>query len=252
MSLAYSAVAVVVAGGALLTVLAVTTSEAPPGKQYATAVGAISPAARNAHRPADAHRAPVAQTQPPPVDEATVNRWAADGLRGFDADAAAERVEDRLLAGWLASHSHIDATWLAEHGMGAQAQRRLLALALSQGEASATKEVEGGLQVTAKPRAVDVVTGGSPLLTTERSLFASFALPEGYSADAVVVRWIDLDTRSVASVDRHPLSADASARQEVWMRPAQDWRAGHYRVEVFAADASLRPLAAGNYEIQPD
>jgi len=237
--------ALVLIGGAVLVTLALETTEALPVN--ALPQGTPGPTPAQPRWQAAAQAAPDGAGQPQPPGAVTLERWAADGLPIGTAAAIANRVDERTVAGWLADHSHMDAGWLAQHGMGPAAQRQLLALALAQGETPATREVDGQLKVTSQSQAT--VASDAALLTTERSLFAGFALPADYSADAVVVRWVDLDARTVASVDRHPLSADSQARQEVWMRPAQDWRAGRYRVEVFAADASLRPLAAGNYTI---
>jgi hypothetical protein len=204
-----------------------TTSNLPEARPIATGLEAV---------PTD---------KPATPEHARLRQAITTGLADEEIAALLASLDDaEVLA--MFNETYMDLRWMQEHGIDAAARRRLAALWLSNGPSAATAPVEGTIGF----RGGSSVAVAAPAVfnAEERYVHADFARPPGYRGDAIIVRWVDLDSRSVVSVDRHPIGA--AAAQEVWMRAAQDWKPGRYRVEVFGADAGLQPLAAASFTVQ--
>jgi hypothetical protein len=185
---------------------------------------------------------PVPAARP---DHKQLRDAANGGMTPQGIAALLATVDDAELAAALAGGTHMDRRWLQEHGIGPAAQRRLAALWAS----TAASPLPASLEGTLVFRGPDAPAGGHAAPSAQdRQIHAEFVLPAGYQADAVIVRWVDLDNRSVVSLDRHLIGAGPS--QDIWMRASGDWTPGHYRVEVFAADPGLQPLAGASLHLQ--
>ena len=143
------------------------------------------------------------------------------------------------------AETHMGMRWMQERGIDEAGQRRLAALWLSTSASTLPPGVEGTIAFRGQGTTPDRAAVPS---AQEHQINAAFSVPAGYRQDAVIVRWVDLENRSLVSLDRHIIAA--GEKQEIWMRASQDWKPGRYRVEVFAADAGLHPLAGANLNLQ--
>ncbi len=70
----------------------------------------------------------------------------------------------------------------------------------------------------------------------------------GADGDAVLVRWSMADSDSVIELSAQALPPAGQALP-LWRHEAAGWPPGRYRVEVLSADAQLRALAGGEFEV---
>ena len=82
-----------------------------------------------------------------------------------------------------------------------------------------------------------------------RAIYAVFPT-DSLPNDAVYVKWQRSDASEPLHLDRH--SVDPSRdRNYVWLEPGDGWSEGTYRVEVYAANEELTPLAVGRFGVVP-
>ena len=169
----------------------------------------------------------------------------ASGLAPEQIAALLDGLPLAELGALFEAETHMGMRWMQERGIDEAGQRRLAALWLSTSASTLPPAVEGTIAFRGQETAADPV---AVLTAQEHQINAAFSVPAGYRQDAVIVRWVDLENRSLVSLDRHIIAA--GEKQEIWMRASQDWKPGRYRVEVFAADAGLHPLAGANLNLQ--
>lgn len=246
--------AMLVSGGALLACLAAFVWVGGPGP--ASVPGEATPpvpgASAPTNVPAKSMLAPVALAkesprieQPPRPTLDQLRQAIASGLPPDRIAALLDGLPDPDLGALFEAETHITRRWMQERGIDAAGQRQLAALWLSTSATTLPPAVEGTIAFRGQAAAADRAAVPS---AQEHQVNAAFALPAGYAQDAVIVRWVDLDRRSVVSLDRHLVTA--GEQQEVWMRSSQDWKPGRYRVEIFAADAGLQPVAGASLDLQ--
>jgi hypothetical protein len=184
--------------------------------------------------------------------ERAVERLAQGARQGLTADDINRRLEDlppRALATFFERHTHISLQWLHDNGLPQELLSELYRLYALDGSTPKTAAVPAPLGLTryasgnAGPRYRNVF---ADINTT---IFLHYTVPDTYNADAVIVRWLDADNRSLVHLDRHYLTATVYEVQEAWIRRPKGWAPGEYRVEVFSADSALTPLAAADYRV---
>ncbi|MCC5859614.1 MAG: hypothetical protein JJT90_15760 [Ectothiorhodospiraceae bacterium] len=178
-------------------------------------------------------------------------RWAAaQGLSHDALDRLLDEVHPAALAAFFETTTHIDRTWLWENGLDETALRQLFRLYAGQGVTPGTEDAPApvGLSpVSVNQSQAWVYTDTFP--DNESTVFLHYQVPADYAADGVVIRWLDADNRSLVHVDRHSLNATPHERQEAWIRRPEGWAPGRYRIEIFALDATLTPIAATDYRV---
>ncbi len=178
-------------------------------------------------------------------------RWAAaQGLSHEALDRLLDEVHPAALAAFFETTTHIDRAWLWDNGLDETALRELFRLYAREGVTPGTEDAPApvGLSpVSVNQSASGAYTDAFP--DSESTIFLHYQVPADYAADGVVIRWLDADNRSLVHVDRHSLNATPHERQEAWIRRPEGWAPGRYRIEIFAVDATLTPIAATDYRV---
>lgn len=190
---------------------------------------------------------------------------ASQGLRmaltlGFEREEAlalAQGQDPAALQTFFAEHTHIDADWLHRTGLSPEILPELYARWAAGAWERERTSAPGDVLLSRFSPASD----GGPyraqhsFQSQDRAVFLHYSLPEHYQPDAVLVRWVRepadgrQPTDALQHFDRHHLTGDPQLRQEAWMRPAEGWDPGDYRVEIFSADAELQLLASQSYRV---
>jgi hypothetical protein len=152
----------------------------------------------------------------------------------------------------LWARSQLAEPWLEAHGFvpGTVALTRLHALLdgrnpLAPGAASPTTLAFGPTADSTSSAA-----GNPRLASQERYIQAALTGLAG-AGDSVIVRWYVPGQESVIELSAQPLPSNPQEALKLWRHSAEDWSPGHYRVEVVSADADLRLLASGEFEVVP-
>jgi|GEM_PF-1362495 len=180
------------------------------------------------------------------------------GFEREEALALARSQAPGVLLAFFAEHTHIDAEWLHRSGL----DPKLLPELYARWAAGARKQEHDSAPGDVLLSRFSPGSDGGPYRAQrsfqpqDRTVFLHYSLPEHYQPEAVLVRWIQAPddgrppSEALQHFDRHPLTGDPRLRQEAWMRPAEGWDPGDYRVEIFSADAELQLLASQSYRVE--
>lgn len=179
--------------------------------------------------------------------------WALNaGLSEEELTKWLEDVPLDTLARYFEQQTHITRDWLHKKGLDeAEALPRLAQIWGSRTPTPSTTDIpDDTIAFSTRSRnGGNIGTRVDQLFETDRYIYLNYEVPGDYPQDAVIVRWVDMDSGSIAHLDRHRLSATPAETQEAWYRPAGHWAVGRYRVEIFGVDPQLTPIAATTFEI---
>lgn len=178
-------------------------------------------------------------------------RWAAaKGLPPEAVDRILEGIHPSALATFFEERTHMDRAWLQRNGLDEGVLPELFRMYVGSGMTPGTEQAPEPVGLSTYALSHGNVGVYSDVFADKNStVFLHYTVPPDYQADAVIIRWVETDNRSLVHVDRHYTNATPHERQEAWIRQPEGWAPGQYRVEIFAADAELTPLAATDYRV---
>jgi len=118
--------------------------------------------------------------------------------------------------------------------------------AVLQPELTSSSSVRHGIRFGTTVDEATVDQGAPFFQTNANMIYAEFSTREN-SSPHVIVRWTHLDTRQVLVFEKQLVVPYADSTF-VWFQQPQ-WQEGRYRVDVFAEQAELQPLASGSFQV---
>ena len=146
--------------------------------------------------------------------------------------------------------THIDHNWIIQNGISSANLKQLAQIWSSTDILPGTENMNGSIDLSNQSRnGRNRISVQDTFITEDRYIYGYYSVPADYPSDSVIVRWLDMDNRTIVHLDRDFLSASTLELQEVWMRPNEDWSPGRYRIEILAANSELTPIAATTFTV---
>lgn len=158
-----------------------------------------------------------------------------------------------VLVTFFEQNSSIDERWLIDNGLStAQVRGIYQTLAMPPNRVDLGK---AGLSEGVSYRALH--DGLQPhysnaIFNLDKSVFIHTKLPDDITSGSVIARWVNLDAPDFSHFNAYPLQGTSQETQEFWLRQADGWQPGSYRLEIYTPDGAANrsgPVSYFEFEV---